>query len=603
VAGGSAVDATKPGPWITWQETANNNGQDQIFVTRPLGPGQANCDGVKPAGIADDGGHVPAIGGFCFQQTGIARFGTDAADPSLNIDPTRNGVEPDISFTGTTNNVEDGVPWAVWYEKDNTDHAVSGLSHNNEMVFAAKGVADGLAADGGFHWVAVGSHDTATLDTTGSNHFGGCAASDTAEEQCSLNKDPNADAENPRVAAGTMKPANATVPWLTWDEKVNGINQVFVARLVGGTRFAIVNNGAPISTGSGDSTHPEITFSGNTAYVSWRENIGRGVETAFAGHFVNAANPTFVLDENDVPLTPSSEATVREPISSACTANPFNHDGQSCQGNALGTPFFLFTNGTSPRALFADAYQPGTPVTGAASGIGTTSATVTGSIDPLGASVNLSFQFGTTTAYGQTTPVQKTGPDNTVDQFSAPVNGLPTGATIHYRAVAVSDFGTFVGADQTLTTSSTPPPPPPPSPPGQAHISVGDAQVSGTTTSVRVNCIGPTGAICQVALKLTVTETRQGRRVIAITPREHIKAHRKALTIATKRVTLHAGETRTVRIALNRVGRKLLAARRHLKATIEISQRLPNRDTLTVSIQKVTFTAARKHHERNPPNQ
>jgi hypothetical protein len=106
-----------------------------------------------------------------------------------------------------------------------------------------------------------------------------------------------------------------------------------------------------------------------------------------------------------------------------------------------------------------------------------------------------------------------------------------------------------------------------------------------------------------VALKLTVTETRQGRRVIAITPREHIKAHRKALTIATKRVTLHAGETRTVRIALNRVGRKLLAARRHLKATIEISQRLPNRDTLTVSIQKVTFTAARKHHERNPPNQ
>ena len=41
VAGGSAVDATKPGPWVTWQETANNNRQDQIFVSRPLGPGQA----------------------------------------------------------------------------------------------------------------------------------------------------------------------------------------------------------------------------------------------------------------------------------------------------------------------------------------------------------------------------------------------------------------------------------------------------------------------------------------------------------------------------------------------------------------------------------
>jgi hypothetical protein len=105
-----------------------------------------------------------------------------------------------------------------------------------------------------------------------------------------------------------------------------------------------------------------------------------------------------------------------------------------------------------------------------------------------------------------------------------------------------------------------------------------------------------------VALELTVNETRQRRRVIALTPREHIKPHRKVLTIAAKRVTLHAGETRTVRITLNRMGRKLLAARRHLKATIQISQRLPNRDTLTVSVQRVTFTAAPKHHERNRPN-
>ena len=107
VAGGSAVDATKPGPWVTWQETANSNHQDQIFVSRPLGPGQANCDGVTPAGVADATGHVPAIGGFCFQQTGIPRVGTAGADPSLNVDPTRNGVEPDIAFTGNANAVQD----------------------------------------------------------------------------------------------------------------------------------------------------------------------------------------------------------------------------------------------------------------------------------------------------------------------------------------------------------------------------------------------------------------------------------------------------------------------------------------------------------------
>ena len=154
VAGGSAADATKPGPWVTWQETTNLpvNRRDQIFVSRPLGPGQTNCDGVTPAGVADGTGHVPAIGGFCFQQTGIGRVGSGSADPSLNIDPTRNGVEPDIAFTGkNAAGVQDGVPWVVWYEKDNTNSAISGLTHNNEMVFAAKGLADPTPGHGGFN--------------------------------------------------------------------------------------------------------------------------------------------------------------------------------------------------------------------------------------------------------------------------------------------------------------------------------------------------------------------------------------------------------------------------------------------------------------------
>ena len=222
VAGGSAVDPTKPGPWITWQETTNLpvSGKEQIFVERPIGPGAANCDGVTPAGVPV-GGHVPAIGGFCWQQTGIPRVGPAGADPSLNVDPTRNGIEPDIAFTGAN----DSVPWVVWYEKDNT--ALGGL-HNNEMAFAAKGIHDGVAANGGFHWLAVGNVLQGTLDTTGSeHHFGTCAESASNEAQCSLNKDPGRDAEDPQLAAGTMNPANPTVPWVAWDEDVSGVKQIF----------------------------------------------------------------------------------------------------------------------------------------------------------------------------------------------------------------------------------------------------------------------------------------------------------------------------------------------------------------------------------------
>jgi hypothetical protein len=589
VAGGSAVDPTKPGPWVTWQETTTLpvNRKDQIFVSRPIGPGAANCDGVKPAGI-EVGGHVPAVGGFCFQQTGVPRVGAGGADPSLNIDPTRNGVEPDIAFTGA----QDSVPWVVWYEKEPT--SIPGL-HDNEMVFAAKGVNDGVGANGGFHWVGVGNQLSATLDTGGTNGLGACAESATNEEHCSLNKNPKGDAESPRVAAGTMNPANPTVPWVAWDEDVEGVKQVFVARLVGaGTsaHFEVVNNGAPISKGAGDSTRPDITFSGNTPYVSWRKDVGGGNVKGVTGHFVNPASPTFVLDENDVPLTPTAQADVREPISSSCIATPFNSDGAACQGGAAGTPFFLFTNGTSPRGLFANAYQPDTPVTGAASGVTSSSATVSGTVNPEGASVNVSFEFGTTTAYGQRTAGQSTAPNNTATAFTSSLTGLPAGTTIHYRAVATSDFGTFVGGDQTLTTAS--PPPPPPSPPGSGTASVGHASVSGTRASVRVSCSGPAGATCRLALKMTVKETLAGHKLISVTARR--KVTKKVVVVGTASATLTAGQSQTLRIALNGTGRRLLASHRKLKAKLVVTQAIANGIIRTVSTQTVTFKAAKKAH-------
>src|SRR6202012_2910362 len=41
VAGGSAMDATKPGPWVAWQGTTTLpvNGAGQIFVSRAEAPG------------------------------------------------------------------------------------------------------------------------------------------------------------------------------------------------------------------------------------------------------------------------------------------------------------------------------------------------------------------------------------------------------------------------------------------------------------------------------------------------------------------------------------------------------------------------------------
>jgi hypothetical protein len=452
VAGGSTTAGTDPGPWITWEETAKNgmtstSASSQIFVSKPvkLASGGDPCPvGTKP------GGAGTPVGGFCWQQTGIERVESNTK-PSLNVDITRQGVEPDIAFTGSN----DTVPWVVWYEQ-----AAGQFSVTNERVFAAKGVGD-ATADGKFHWQAVGNGTSGkpaqVLDSPGA-----CIATLQAENDCSLNKDVAKDAEDPRVAAGTMTSGSPTVPWVVWDEDVSGAKQVFVSRFVGGDHFELANSGQPLSLGANDSTRPDITFSSNTPYVSWRETISSGQSRVFTGHFVDATNPTFVLDTPGG-LNVSAAGAVsdlRAPISSGCTANPTNADGASCQGGALGTPFFLFADGMpTAQKLFARAYSPDGVTTSAATGVTQTAATLNGAVNPAGAPVAVHFDFGPTTAYGSSTATQTLGLATSSTGFSAALTGLAPSSTVHFRAVAQSDFGTFTGADQVLTTQAAPLPP------------------------------------------------------------------------------------------------------------------------------------------------
>src|SRR6185312_9519879 len=92
---------------------------------------------------------------------------------------------------------------------------------------------------------------TNTLDTSGAtHHFGACAESQDQEDRCSLNVAPGHDAEDPRVAAGTLTPGGTTVPWVTWTEdNGSGIHQIFVARL-NGDHFELMTTASRSRTSS-----------------------------------------------------------------------------------------------------------------------------------------------------------------------------------------------------------------------------------------------------------------------------------------------------------------------------------------------------------------
>jgi len=463
VAGGAAVAGSDPVPWIAWEENDGvpNDGTTlrQIFVAKAVKqavPGTECPVGTKPTGGLD-------VNGFCWQQVGLDRLNPtgpvslDTGDPTLNVDPTRSGVEPDIAFTGPN----DTVAWVVWYEEDPS--GIEGL-RNNDLIFAAKIVSD-ATADGGFHWVAVGNGtagQTNVLDTSGLHGFGNCAESQGAEDACTLNAQARRNAENPRVAAGTLTPGGATVPWVVWQEELGEAHHaIFVSRLVGGDHFELFNAGAPVSDTVNDATRPDITFSGNVPYISWQETVAKA-DVTFVGHFEGGASaPVFVLDTpTGIPNSGFGdlENPLRAPISSGCTANPINGDGASCQGGAIGTPFFLHTAGDpGSRQLFAEAFAPTDVATLAATDISDTDATLNGSANPGGAAILTHFDFGATTAYGASTADALLEVASVATEFAETASGLTQGATVHFRAVAETDFVTVDGPDQSFVVANTPP--------------------------------------------------------------------------------------------------------------------------------------------------
>jgi hypothetical protein len=108
-------------------------------------------------------------------------------------------------------------------------------------------------------------------------------------------------------------------------------------------------------------------------------------------------------------------------------------------------------------ALAVAAVAP-TVVTGPATGVGTTTATLTGSVDPEGAPTTYYFEYGTTDAYGLTTPPQSAGDGTVPVDVKADLTGLTGNTTYHYRLVAMGD-GTTRGSDRTFTTAPNPSPP------------------------------------------------------------------------------------------------------------------------------------------------
>ena len=93
-----------------------------------------------------------------------------------------------------------------------------------------------------------------------------------------------------------------------------------------------------------------------------------------------------------------------------------------------------------------------TATTGPATVVGSTSATVGGSVDPHGQATTWWVEYGTSTSYGSKTAAANAGAGPAAVSVSVNVAGLKAGTTYHYRVVANNAAGTSRGGDAVFTT-------------------------------------------------------------------------------------------------------------------------------------------------------
>jgi sugar lactone lactonase YvrE len=96
-------------------------------------------------------------------------------------------------------------------------------------------------------------------------------------------------------------------------------------------------------------------------------------------------------------------------------------------------------------------------VTGPPSGETATTATVSGTVDPLGIATDYFFEYGLTSSYGSSTAVESAGDGTGPAPADAELTDLQPNQTYHYRLVATNVSGPNQGEDATLITATAPP--------------------------------------------------------------------------------------------------------------------------------------------------
>ena len=244
-------------------------------------------------------------------------------------------------------------------------------------------------------------------------------------------------------------------------------NEIQVFSPSGGTPSGV----AATITGSGSSTLNAPTgVAVDSAGNVWIADTGnnRIEEFSPSGAFITSILSSGV---EDVAVDASGDVFASDSPSSGSHVVEYSSTGMQTDDfgtGTIGTSSFNSPNSIAIDSASGDLYVADggnsviwvfaplpTVTTGPASSIAQTSATLNGTVNPNGTAVtSCEFQYGTSSAYGQSMPCAQTpaqiGSGKTPAPVSANLTGVQPDTTYHFRLVVGNAGGTSDGADQSF---------------------------------------------------------------------------------------------------------------------------------------------------------
>jgi hypothetical protein len=114
-------------------------------------------------------------------------------------------------------------------------------------------------------------------------------------------------------------------------------------------------------------------------------------------------------------------------------------------------------NAGASEASDPETFRVGATIVATTASVGIEEATLLGAIIPGGDEASYEFEWGTTSAYGNTTTPGSLPAGEEPVAVEVQLTGLTPGQTYHYRLLATDGAGTTQGPDQTFTTAAGPP--------------------------------------------------------------------------------------------------------------------------------------------------